>query len=54
MPTYEVVWQMTGTARIDAEDELAAHTQVDVASNEALLQFSTIDKTQVIAMRKIE
>ena len=54
MPEYEVVWQMTGSIQVNAEDEIGAKTQVDVASDAALVGQSKIDGCQVIAMREIK
>lgn len=55
MGEYDVTWQMTGTTRVTATDDLDAKTQVDaLRPHERLVAASVIQEARVIATREVE
>ena len=54
MPDYEVTWQMTGTMRFEASDDLMAKEAVDAPDADHVLNASTVQETRVIATREVE
>lgn len=51
MPEFLVTWQMTGSLRLIAADELEIQAQVDGMAERDLVTASVIERTQVIATR---
>ena len=54
MPDYEVTWQMTGTMRFEASDDLMAKEAVGHLDADHVLNASTVQGFRVIATREVE
>ena len=53
VPFFEVTWQMTGTMRFEASDDLTAKEAVDALQPAQVVGASTIQMTQVISTREV-
>ena len=51
---YEVTWQMTGRAIVNAVDEVEVQSVIDMMRESDLAAISAIDKTQVLATHKVQ
>jgi hypothetical protein len=54
MPDFEVTWQMTGTMRFEATDDLTAKEAVDALDADHVVNASAVQETRVIATREVE
>ena len=53
MPVFDVTWQMTGIARVTADDDLAAKELVDALQNDEVVHNSTVQATQVLSTKVV-
>lgn len=53
MSVFDVTWQMTGIARVTADDDLAAKELVDALEHDEVVHNSTVEETRVVATKVV-